>query len=56
MNNLAIGYNKKSVYNNLNLSLKAGEAVVINGENGIGKTTLIRTLWRITSISWKYYY
>lgn len=44
MNNLAIGYNKKSVYNNLNLSLKAGEAVVINGENGIGKTTLIRTL------------
>ena len=35
---------KKSVFNNLNLSLKAGECIVIQGENGIGKTTLIKTL------------
>ncbi|MGH4036847.1 MAG: DUF1893 domain-containing protein [Sphaerochaeta sp.] len=42
--NLSIGYNKKVVFRNLNLSLKAGECVVIQGENGIGKTTLIRTL------------
>lgn len=41
---LSIGYNKKSVFNNLNLSLKAGECIVIQGENGIGKTTLIKTL------------
>jgi zinc transport system ATP-binding protein len=44
MNNVSIGYNKKAIFKNLSLSLKAGEAVVINGENGIGKTTLIRTL------------
>jgi zinc transport system ATP-binding protein len=42
--NLSIGYNKKAVFKNLNLNLKAGECKVIQGENGIGKTTLIRTL------------
>lgn len=44
INNLSIGYNKKAVFKNLNLSLKAGECTVLKGENGIGKTTLIRTL------------
>jgi zinc transport system ATP-binding protein len=44
LKNLSIGYNKKAIYKNLNLSIKAGEAVIINGENGVGKTTLIRTL------------
>jgi zinc transport system ATP-binding protein len=42
--NLSIGYNKKAVFKNFNLNLKAGECKVIQGENGIGKTTLIRTL------------
>lgn len=41
---LDIGYSKKIIYKNLNLEIKAGEAVIIKGENGIGKTTLIKTL------------
>lgn len=42
--NLSIGYNKKAVFKNLTLNLKAGECKVLKGENGVGKTTLIRTL------------
>lgn len=46
--NLAIGYknkrNTKTISDNLNLSLRAGELVCLIGPNGAGKSTLIRTL------------
>lgn len=42
--NLSIGYNENAIFKNLNLSIKAGESIIISGDNGIGKTTLIRTL------------
>ena len=51
--NLAIGYpktrNKKEliVLENLNISLLAGELTCILGTNGIGKSTLLRTLSKI---------
>ncbi|HEY3404325.1 MAG TPA: ABC transporter ATP-binding protein [Ohtaekwangia sp.] len=41
--NLVIGY-KDSLLTNLSLQLKAGELLCFMGPNGIGKSTLIRTL------------
>ena len=46
--NLTVGYSDGSVQNilfsNLDLTLKAGELVCFMGPNGVGKSTLIRTL------------
>jgi iron complex transport system ATP-binding protein len=45
---LSIGYfvkgKEKALFENLNLQLKAGELVCFMGANGIGKSTLLRTL------------
>jgi len=45
---LAVGYEKDkqghALFDNLNLTLNAGELVCFMGSNGIGKSTLIRTL------------
>jgi iron complex transport system ATP-binding protein len=45
---LAVGYEKDKkghdLFNNLNLTLSSGELVCFMGSNGIGKSTLIRTL------------
>ncbi len=45
--NLAIGYKTQEVARNINFSLKAGELCAIVGINGIGKSTLLRTLGNI---------
>lgn len=46
--NLSIGYqNKKkvsTVYNNINICLKKGQLTAIVGANGIGKSTLLKTI------------
>ena len=46
--NLTVGYaegqNKNILFDNLDIHLKAGELVCFMGSNGIGKSTLIRTL------------
>ena len=46
--NLSIGYRSKSVENtiatNLNINLQEGKLIALIGENGIGKSTLLRTL------------
>lgn len=41
--NLAKGYDKP-LFSNLNLMVEVGERIAILGENGVGKTTLMRTL------------
>lgn len=41
---LAIGYGQQPLFGSLNLGLNAGELVCFMGPNGIGKTTLIKTL------------
>ncbi len=41
---LEFSYKKKKVLNNFNLELKKGEVIGILGENGTGKTTLIKVL------------
>lgn len=46
--NLSIGYTSKSTINviaqNINLNLKEGKLIALIGENGIGKSTLLKTL------------
>lgn len=46
VNNLAIGYNN-IILNNINFNLKRNDKVCIVGRNGLGKTTLIKTLLNI---------
>jgi iron complex transport system ATP-binding protein len=46
--NLSVGYSSKkeikTIANNINLTLKKGELIALIGANGIGKSTLLRTL------------
>ncbi|MEJ1238890.1 ABC transporter ATP-binding protein [Chryseolinea sp. T2] len=42
--NLSVGYNEKPVFDGLNLGLSSGKFTCFMGPNGIGKSTLIRTL------------
>jgi iron complex transport system ATP-binding protein len=41
---LTLGYRRQTLFEDVNLSLIAGELVSLMGPNGIGKSTLIRTL------------
>jgi ATP-binding cassette subfamily F protein 3 len=50
---LSVGYDK-ALLKNINFSLGVGERVVITGENGIGKSTLLKTIeGRLPSLSGK---
>jgi len=46
--NLSIGYKTKSetitIAQNINLGLEKGKLIALIGENGIGKSTLLKTL------------
>lgn len=42
--NLTVGYNNKELLGGLNLTLQQGELVCLLGPNGVGKSTLIKTL------------
>lgn len=45
VNNLAFAYNEQSpLWQNVSFTLNKGEIMTILGSNGIGKTTLLRTL------------
>ncbi len=41
---LSIGYEKKAILNNINFEINKGDYLCVIGENGIGKSTLIRTI------------
>jgi ATPase subunit of ABC transporter with duplicated ATPase domains len=38
------GFGEKPLFNNLNLMIEVGERIAVIGPNGIGKTTLLRTM------------
>ncbi len=42
--NLSLGYESKAIIENLNFSVNSGDYLCIVGENGCGKTTLMKTL------------
>lgn len=42
--NLTIGYKNKSLFSNLNFEIKSGTLTSLLGSNGIGKSTLLKTL------------
>ena len=42
--NLCVGYDGKSVLQDLNFEVFAGDYLCIVGENGSGKSTLIKTI------------
>ena len=42
--NISKGYGEGPLFENLDLTIEAGSRVAILGQNGIGKTTLVRTL------------
>ena len=42
--NLSLGYNSRTIVENLNFSVNAGDYLCIVGENGSGKSTLMKTI------------
>ena len=44
VDNLSIGYNHKTLVSDLDFIIKGGERIIIVGDNGQGKTTLLKTL------------
>lgn len=44
VNNLSKNYGDKNIFNKVSFSIRRGEKIVIIGANGIGKSTLIKTL------------
>jgi len=44
LRDLSKGYGEKPLFENLNLLVEAGERVAVIGPNGIGKSTLLRTI------------
>ncbi len=46
-NNLCLGYEGKTIVENMNFSVSSGDYLCIVGENGSGKSTLVKTLLRL---------
>ena len=47
--NLKLGYEGKTVVENLNFTVNSGDYLCIVGENGSGKTTLMKTILHLNS-------
>ncbi len=47
LDNLTVGYNDKIVLEDLNFLLKQNQKVVILGKNGVGKSTIIKTIMNV---------
>ena len=47
--NLTIGYGEKVIAQNLNLTAHTNEIICLIGQNGVGKSTLLRTLSNLQS-------
>lgn len=49
LKNLSIGYNYKPVQKNINCKIEYGDFVCVIGTNGVGKSTLIKTILGLVS-------
>lgn len=49
-NNLIYKYGSKKIFNNLNLFIKKGERILLTGESGSGKSSLMKILMRYLEI------
>ena len=50
INNLYLGYEKKSVIKNFSTNIEEGEIVSIIGPNGSGKSTILKSLVKLLKI------
>lgn len=50
IDNLTYSLNNKIILNNLSLSLKSGEFLIIHGNNGTGKTTFIKCMIKLNQV------
>ena len=50
INNISKSYGNEIVFKNINLEVKKGEVISIVGKSGIGKSTLLQCLNRLTEI------
>jgi ABC-type branched-subunit amino acid transport system ATPase component len=48
--NLAAGYGKTRVIDDVSLSIRSGEVTALLGRNGVGKTTLLRSIFGLCDI------
>lgn len=44
LQNICLSYNENLILNNINFSINHGEVVALIGENGVGKTTLLKVI------------
>ncbi|MGX6979873.1 ABC transporter ATP-binding protein [Vagococcus elongatus] len=51
--NLSVSYGKRKILHDINFSLSGGQSVCLLGKNGVGKTTLFRSLLNTLSYSGK---
>ena len=49
---LSGGYNRLTVFRDISLNLKLGSTLGILGCNGVGKTTLLKTIAGTASLVW----
>ena len=52
LKDLAVGYQNEKISQNINIRITKGESIALVGPNGVGKSTLLKTLInRLTSLS-----
>jgi len=54
--NLDFAYDKKKIFNNLNLKIKRGDKICLLGESGEGKTTLLNLIMMLLKTEKEYLY
>ncbi len=44
INNLRVSFDERIVFEDINIELKSGDLLIVNGENGSGKTTFLKAI------------
>jgi heme exporter protein A len=51
INNLSFYFCNKKIFDNINISLKTGDLLIVNGKNGSGKTSLLKSIANLFDFS-----